>query len=94
MVRNVSGLTGQSYEEKLEELGMVTLERRRWEQDLIQTYKIIHGCDDVEKSIWFEMRDNEAQQRTRTAEGGLCIAGQLPKLEIRSSERTSSAKGL
>ena len=39
----VSNLRGSTYEEKLAELGMVTLEKRRLRGDLIQAYKIISG---------------------------------------------------
>jgi hypothetical protein len=36
----IPGLVGASYEEKCLELGLSTLEDRRWEQDMVQTYKI------------------------------------------------------
>ena len=37
--------------EKLEELGLKILEARRERYDMIQTYKIVHGLDDVDKSL-------------------------------------------
>ncbi len=42
----VSGLAGATYEERLDEIGMV---------DMVHTYKILHGKKDVEAGTWFEM---------------------------------------
>ena len=33
---------------------METLEQLRLDQDLIQTYKILKGIDNVDKSTWFQ----------------------------------------
>ena len=46
-VKMISGLTGSTYEEKCKELGLDTLEERRRQQDLMQTYKIFGGKDRV-----------------------------------------------
>ena len=55
MAERRSWLTGSSsYEDGLRELGMETLEQRRLDQDLIQTYKILKGIDNVDKSTWFQ----------------------------------------
>ena len=48
-VRMVSGLAGSSYSEKLIELNLPSLESRRLRHDVIETYKIIHGVDNVDK---------------------------------------------
>lgn len=82
MVRSVTGLVGNSYEERLAELNMETLAERRNKLDLIQCYKIIHGVDNVERGDWFEMME-ERQHRTRQTEGGLNLKGTRPRLEIR-----------
>ena len=82
MVRQVTGLQGRTYEEKLGELGMETLEKRRRTQDLVQAHKIIHGVDDVESSIWFVSPDQN-QHRTRASEWGLRQSGHPPRLEMR-----------
>ena len=42
-VNHISGLQGRSYEEKLKELGLESLESRREMLDLIQTFKILNG---------------------------------------------------
>ena len=51
----ISGLSGGSYEEKLAEIGLTTLEQRRKRGDMIQTWKIVHRADNVDRSIWFKM---------------------------------------
>ena len=38
-----SGLSGSTYEEKLREVGLTSLEERRKKGDMIQVWKILHG---------------------------------------------------
>ena len=61
----ISGLSGTNYEEKLTELNMKTLEQRRIQLDLIQTYKIIHGVDKVNCSDFFNLVDISRPCSTR-----------------------------
>ncbi len=42
-VNIVSGLKGATYEEKLEELEMLTLKQRRHQAAMVQVFKILHG---------------------------------------------------
>jgi hypothetical protein len=65
-VNLISGLKGGKYEEKLVELGILSLEKRRIRNDLIQTYKILSGIDQVDSSIWFRTVGLNAQRLTRT----------------------------
>ena len=51
----ISGLKGRSYEEKLRELKLPSLERRRYRADLIQLFKIIQDLDSVESRTWFKI---------------------------------------
>ena len=44
-VNKISGLQGNTYEEKCLELGLETLEERRRKQDLAQACKILRGKD-------------------------------------------------
>jgi hypothetical protein len=60
----ISGLKATSYEEKLKELGISTLEERRKYLDMLQTYKVMTGKDNVERSIWFDMASS-GQRTTR-----------------------------
>ena len=48
-VKMMSGLKGRTYEEKCKEIGLETLEERRKDMDMIQTYKIIAKVDKVDK---------------------------------------------
>ena len=82
MVREVSGLNGQTYEERLKELGMDTLEKRRQDQDLVTTYKILKGVDDVAKEVWFRQVPEDRTHRTRATEGGHNIVRVTSKTEL------------
>jgi len=52
-VRAVSGLKGHSYEERLSELGLVSLQARRREIDMALTYRIVNDSDSEYKEQWF-----------------------------------------
>ena len=47
--RLIPGMAGLSYVERLERLGLYTLEFRRMRGDLIETHKIIKGLDTLEE---------------------------------------------
>jgi len=51
----VCGLKNKSYEERLRVLGLTTLETRRLRGDLIETYKILHGKEDIDHHQLFEL---------------------------------------
>ena len=95
MVKNVAGLAAKSYEGRLAELGMTTLEKRRADQDLVQAFKIIRGHDDVEKEMLFTLRSGaNSHHTTRAAASGLNIIGQTSRLELRKnffSERVADS---
>ncbi len=42
-MKMVSGLKGNTYEERLKEVGLLTLEERRHQADMVQTHKIVTG---------------------------------------------------
>jgi hypothetical protein len=67
-VNMASGLKGTTYEEKLNELDMLTLEERRHQSDMVQVYKTLHGYDRVDKSQWFRLAAGN-EMRTRLATG-------------------------
>ena len=70
-VRMTSGLKGGSYEEKLKEVGMCSLEDRRARGDAIQTWKILTGYDDVNESTFFERCTDIASRDTRQSTNDL-----------------------
>ena len=48
--RIVPELKNLSYEERLQELNLPTLQYRRRRGDVIQMFKIIHGIDEIDSS--------------------------------------------
>jgi hypothetical protein len=81
-VSMVSGLKGNTYEDKLRELGMLTLEERRHQADMAQTFKIIRGVDKVNSDSWFQMVD-QAGRATRSTDDPLNVRPKATRLEIR-----------
>ena len=82
-VRMVSGLSSNSYEERLAELGLSTLEERRTRGDLIQTWKILHGHDDVKESIWFNRLAANASRETRASSAPYTLAQNVANTDLR-----------
>ena len=70
-VRMTSGLKGTSYEEKLAEVGLQSLEDRRVRGDAIQTWKILTKYDNVSEDHWFKRRTNVTEQVTRRSTNSL-----------------------
>lgn len=66
-VKAVSGLKGTTYEERLLELGLPSLQDRRREIDMVQTYKIVNKIDSDEPEQWFTRADS--RRPTRQGDG-------------------------
>ena len=81
-VRMVSGLVGNTYEERLLELGMTSLEERRHQADMHQVYKIIKGVDHVEGVLELNAVVGDTR-RTRAAAEPLNLKLPVGRLEIR-----------
>ena len=81
-VKMVSNLRGRTYEERLAELGMVTLETRRKRGDLIQAYNVLSGKDDVDAGIWFRAPEAGGPS-TRATSGLLNVQRNEGRLDIR-----------
>jgi hypothetical protein len=81
-VSMISGLASALYEERLKELGLTTLEERRHQLDMLQTYKILAGRDKVDKRKWFVM-SSESDRQTRATADPLSIRIPANRLEIR-----------
>lgn len=73
MVAAVSGLKGSTYEEKLEELSLQSLEHRRETLDLVQVFKIVGGFDKVQVEEFFTVQPEERPYRTRRHGEGLLL---------------------
>ncbi len=52
-VKLIGGLHSNTYAEKLQELGLQSLEARRKEADLIPVYKVMTGICPVNRDSWF-----------------------------------------
>ena len=53
--RMLPGMEGISYEERLEKLGLFSLERRRLRGDMMEVYKIMRGMDRVDSQKLFPL---------------------------------------
>ena len=74
----VSGLTGSSYSKKLLELNF----RSRYDL-LIETYKIIHGVNNVNKCTWFSMLADTSNRITRISKNPLSLSAKFCRTDIR-----------
>ncbi len=74
----VSGLKGQSYEEKLLELNLPSLEERRLQADMVQTFKIVKGIDRVDHRTWFQLAA-DGGRATRSADCPLNLSWNFKK---------------
>jgi len=51
----VQGIAHWKYDERLEYLGLIRLERRRVRSGLVETFKIMKGHYDIYHDLWFEL---------------------------------------
>ena len=80
-VKMVAGLAGTSYEERCKELGLETLEKMRWNQDMTQTFKIINRIDKLSPSKLFSFRQETVH--TRRADDLLHLRQKRARLDVR-----------
>jgi hypothetical protein len=81
-IRQVSGLRSNTYEGRLTELGLETLEERRKRADQIQVFKAIRGIDKVNCDSWFQKVDPNSRT-TRNTSYHLNLEHQRSNLETR-----------
>ena len=81
-VNLVAGLQGNTYEEKCVELGLETLEKRRTKQDLLQTYKILHGVDKVDPRSLFTLTGPVIGRTTRFTADPMNIVEERSRLDL------------
>ena len=82
-LKMTSGMGGMSYEQQLHDLDLLSLQDRRTQFDLVQTFKIIHGIDKVNYSEWFEMVGQNPGRLTRTTSDPLNILRKHSNNEVR-----------
>ena len=82
-VKMVSGLSATTYQGRLAELGLLSLEARRTKYDLVQTFKIIHGHDRVDRRHWFSLVGSNPTRVTRVTSDPLNIVRKDCNLDLR-----------
>ena len=55
----IPGLRDQSYEERLKECGLTTLETQRLRGDQIEVFKILKGYENIDSNIFFEIKESK-----------------------------------
>ena len=91
LVRMTSDVRGTTYEDKLKDAGLTTLEKRRERGDAIEAFKTIKGFNRVKKENWFKFEADDARptrsNTTVTDEGEKrrknVMKGESARLEIR-----------
>ena len=78
-VKMVSGLSSNTYEERLLEIGLQSLEDRRKRLDMVQTFKIIQGIDNVDKHHWFTFLNDSRSTDIMTRASADNLNLQLPR---------------
>ena len=70
-VKAISGLRSNIYEERLKELGLPSLQARRQEIDMVQTYKLVNKMDTDNSELWFERADSRRVTRNNAVRHNL-----------------------
>ena len=85
--RQVSGMGNLPYEERLDRLGLTTLQARRERGDMIESFKIITGKVDVDPDIWFTpLYSREGAASIRATSGHLNLARKQANSEVRRNQ--------
>ena len=80
-VNMISGLSGRNYEDKLKELRLESLKKRRIHIDMLQTFKIIRGFDDVK----INTVESDEHRLTRLTADPLNLMPSRSRLELRAN---------
>ena len=70
-VKAVANLRGKTYNDRLRELNLDTLEDRRQRGDLIQAYRTLSNKDNVDPSTFFDMYESKEGGVITRQKGGL-----------------------
>ena len=82
----VTNLKGKTYQERLAELGMVTLEERRRRGDLVQMFRIMSGKDNVNSAWWFQpVSEREGAASARQTSGAFNVMRKEGRTEVRKN---------
>ena len=85
-VNMIGGLQGHTYEEKLKEIGLMSLVDRRREADLMLAYKVLNGHTKVDQETWFKRTaQGTAIHNTRAEADSSRLVKPRSKIETRSN---------
>ena len=68
MIRMLSDVRGETYEERLRDAGLTTLEERRKRGDAIETFKTLKGMNGVNEEKWFKRESDDSRATRRNTE--------------------------
>ena len=74
----IQKLRNISYEMRLKEYGLTTLETRRLRGDQIEVFKILNGYENIDRNIFFTVKEER-----RTRGHGVTLAKKQCRLDIR-----------
>ena len=75
----------KTYEDRLTELKLMSLEMRRHKYDLVQVFKIIHGYDKVDRETWFNLAGAAPARVTRGTSDPLNIVQKMAATDPRKN---------
>ena len=55
----IPGLRDLTYEERLKECGLTTLETRRLRGDQIEVFKILNGYENIDSNLFFQIKESK-----------------------------------
>ena len=77
--------TSGTYEEKLTELHLDSLSKRRHIFDMVETFKIIRGHENVDANLWFQKIDQNARQTRLTAHPLNLVRRKVSRTDVRNN---------
>ena len=80
----ISDLGDLHYEERLEKLGIQSLEERRRRGDLIQCFKTVNGHGDIDPNAWFKFVRDRHDVETRSHEANNIVVEKC-RLNVRKN---------
>jgi len=87
-IRMISGLSGRTYEEKCDELGLETLEARRERQDLLEMFKIMNGYGNINPGTLFSKVHDREGRVTRLGADPANVVVPRARLDLRKNSFT------
>jgi hypothetical protein len=75
----------KSYEDRVAEQGLESLEKRRARLDLIEAFIILRGKNNPDPTTWFILVPHECERLTRMAADGLCLERVSARIDLRKN---------